>query len=175
MTEGGIRVLERFDLPEVFGLPGGATWNACHDDDGELSQVEGMVVDDYYGILYLGSGTGRVVGDYRVGPGANLVLVDRVREFGVPYEPAFRRRRRRNFSASSHCISIPGLGSPHIAADVEGLTIYKAGRAPGICSCRVRGPTNSRSTTARRASMSATSRSTMGSWIPGRNLTACTL
>jgi hypothetical protein len=27
--------------PEVFALPGGGTWNACHDDDGELSQVRG--------------------------------------------------------------------------------------------------------------------------------------
>jgi len=50
----GYTVRQRFDLPETFHLPGGGTWNACHDDDGELSQVEGMVVDDYYGVVYLG-------------------------------------------------------------------------------------------------------------------------
>jgi myo-inositol-hexaphosphate 3-phosphohydrolase len=49
----GYEVVEVFDLPEVFALSGGGSWNACHDDDGELSQVEGMVVDDAAGILYL--------------------------------------------------------------------------------------------------------------------------
>jgi 3-phytase len=91
-TEGGrvgYTVCQRFDLPETFHLPGGGTWNACHDDDGELSQVEGMVVDDYYGVVYLGQ---EQVGWWMTSidrPADDLQLVDRVREFGVPYAREF--------------------------------------------------------------------------------------
>jgi 3-phytase len=91
-TEGGrvgYTVGQRFDLPETFHLPAGGTWNACHDDDGELSQVEGMVVDDYYGVVYLGQ---EQVGWWMTSidrPADDLQLVDRVREFGVPYAREF--------------------------------------------------------------------------------------
>ena len=126
----GFEVVETFDLPETFALPGGGTWNACHDDDGELSQVEGMVVDDYSGILYLGQ---EQVGWWATSvsqPAADLSLVDRVREFGVPYDRVFDEEEEE-FACEFDYSQDPGLGSPHLTADVEGLTIYKSGPGTG--------------------------------------------
>ena len=126
----GYEVLETFDLPEVFSLPGGGTWNACHDDDGELSQVEGMVVDDYSGILYLGQ---EQVGWWATSvskPARHLALVDRVREFGVPYARVFDEEEEE-FACEFDFSQDPGLGSPYLTADVEGLTIYKSGPGTG--------------------------------------------
>jgi 3-phytase len=126
----GYEIVEAFDLPEVFNLPGGGTWNACHDDDGELSQVEGMVVDDTTGILYLGQ---EQVGWWKTSvakPASNLTLVDRVREFGVPYARVFDEEEEE-FSCDFDFSRDPGLGSPYLTADVEGLTIYKAGNGTG--------------------------------------------
>jgi len=126
----GYEVLETFDLPEVFNLPSGGSWNACHDDDGELSQVEGMVVDDYSGILYLGQ---EQVGWWATSvskPATNLELVDRVREFGVPYSRVFDEEEEE-FACEFDFDQDPGLGSPYLTADVEGLTIYKSGPGTG--------------------------------------------
>jgi 3-phytase len=123
-------VVETFDLPEVFALPGGGAWSACHDDDGELSQVEGMVVDDDSGILYLGQ---EQVGWWATSvsqPATHLALVDRVREFGVPYERVFDEEEEE-FSCEFDYSRDPGLGSPHLTADVEGLTLYKSGPGTG--------------------------------------------
>jgi 3-phytase len=131
-TDGrvGYEVVEAFDLPEAFSLPGGSTWHACHDDDGELSQVEGMVVDDYAGILYLGQ---EQVGWWATSvsaPAANLSLVDRVHEFGVPYARVWDEEEEE-FSCEFDYAKSPGLGSPYLTADVEGLTIYKSGPGTG--------------------------------------------
>jgi 3-phytase len=126
----GYEVVETFDLPEVFALPGGGTWNACHDDDGELSQVEGMVVDDYSGLLYLGQ---EQVGWWATSvsePAAGLSLVDRVREFGVPYARVWDDEDEE-FSCEFDYARSPWLGSDHLTADVEGLTIYKSGPGTG--------------------------------------------
>jgi 3-phytase len=126
----GYTVRQRFDLPEVFHLPGGGTWNACHDDDGELSQVEGMVVDDHYGVVYLGQ---EQVGWWMTSlahPAEDLQLVDRVREFGVPYAREFDEEEEE-YGCEFDYSKDPGLGSPHMTADVEGLTIYKSGPGTG--------------------------------------------
>ena len=126
----GYEVVETFDLPEEFALPGGGTWNACHDDDGELSQVEGMVVDDFSGILYLGQ---EQVGWWATSvskPAADLSLVDRVREFGVPYARVWDEDEQE-FSCEFDYARSPGVGSDHLTADVEGLTIYKSGPGTG--------------------------------------------
>jgi 3-phytase len=126
----GYEIVETFDLPESFSLPAGGTWSACHDDDGELSQVEGMVVDDYSGILYLGQ---EQVGWWATSvsrPSANLALVDRVREFGVPYARVFDEEEGE-FSCEYDYSRDPGLGSEYLTADVEGLTIYKSGPGTG--------------------------------------------
>jgi len=126
----GYEIVETFDLPETFALPSGGTWRACHDDDGELSQVEGMVVDDYSGILYLGQ---EQVGWWATSvsqPSANLSLVDRVREFGVPYTRE-SDDEDEEFSCEFDYSQDPGLGSPYLTADVEGLTIYKSGPGTG--------------------------------------------
>jgi 3-phytase len=126
----GYEVVETFDLPETFALPGGGTWQACHDDDGELSQVEGMVVDDYTGTLYMAQ---EQVGWWKTSvanPSAHPTLVDRVREFGVPYARVFDDEDEE-FSCEFDYSRDPGLGSPYLTADVEGLSIYKSGPGAG--------------------------------------------
>ena len=78
-----------------------------------------MFVDDTTGTLYMGQ---EQVGWWATSvakPSANLKLVDRVRELGVPYAVRVR------------LLSRPRLGSPYLTADVEGLTIYKSGPGTG--------------------------------------------
>ncbi len=89
-----------------------------------------MVVDDYSGILYLGQ---EQVGWWATSvskPAANLSLVDRVREFGVPYARVFDEEEEE-FGCEFDFCRDPGLGSPYLTADVEGLTIYKSGPGTG--------------------------------------------
>ena len=169
----GYEVLETFDLPEVFNLPSGGTWNACHDDDGELSQVEGMVVDDYSGILYLGQ---EQVGWWATSvskPSTNLELVDRCASSGCR-TAGCSTRRRKNSPASSTSAGTQGWARRISPRTSRGSPSTSRGRAPDISSCRARGSTSSSSTTGRRSSTSATLRSGTGWSIRGRSPTACT-
>ena len=63
-------------------------------------------------------------------PASNLTLVDRVREFGVPYARVFDDDEEE-FSCEFDFSRDPGLGSPYLTADVEGLTIYQSGNGTG--------------------------------------------
>jgi 3-phytase len=109
------RVIRTLDLPHEFTLPNGTRWQPC-DEPGTRPQVEGMVVDHRTGTLYAGQ---EDVGIWRMS--ARLtdkpVLVDKVREFGVPgtYDPE-----------AEECVpgADPGFGGKHVSADVEGLTIH---------------------------------------------------
>ncbi|MFH8368366.1 phytase [Streptomyces sp. NPDC018031] len=110
----GYRTIRTLDLPSVFRLPNGSDWSPCAEP-GELPQVEGMVVDPADGTLYAGQedvGIWRMRADLTGTP----VLVDRVREYGVPAtydEP------------TDECVAgaDPGFGGTRLAADVEGLTL----------------------------------------------------
>ena len=126
----GYEVVDEFDLPETFRLSRGVTWSACHDDDGELSQVEGMVVDDDNGILYLGQEQVGIWATTVARPARHMALVDRVREFGVPYSRVFDDAEEE-FRCEYDYSRDPGLGSSYLTADVEGLTIYDAGHGRG--------------------------------------------
>lgn len=78
-----------------------------------------MVVDQELGILYAGQ---EDVGIWRISAAfeaASPVLVDKVREFGVPYTYDTEEEECViNYAAD------PGYGGKYLSADVEGLTIY---------------------------------------------------
>lgn len=103
-------------LPERFTLPDGRSWTPC-DEPGVGPQVEGMVVDRVQQVLFVAQ---EDVGIWRIP--ATLAgrprLIEKVREFGVPgtYD-----------AETEECTpgADPGFGGEHIAADVEGLTIYE--------------------------------------------------
>lgn len=111
-------------LPAEFRLPDGTTWRPC-EEPGELPQSEAMVVDPDRRVLYVAQ---EDVGIWRLPlrlDGARPVLVDRVREYGVPaaYDPE-----------TEECAPSgpdPGYGGRHLTADAEGLTLYDAGHGRG--------------------------------------------
>ncbi|WP_346779705.1 phytase [Streptomyces sp. S3(2020)] len=112
----GYRKVRTLDLPSSFRLPNGTSWTPCLEP-GELPQVEGMVVDPATGTLYAGQedvGIWRLRADLTGRP----VLVDRVKEYGVPgtYD-----------EESEECApgADPGYGGTRLSADVEGLTLYQ--------------------------------------------------
>ncbi|MDQ0792781.1 3-phytase [Streptomyces sp. B1I3] len=112
----GYRVVRKLALPSSFRLPDGTSWTPC-GEPGEGPQVEGMVVDPADGTLYAGQ---EDVGIWRI-PAAldgKPVLVDKVREYGVPgaYDP---------LTEECEAGSDPGFGGKRLAADVEGLTLYQ--------------------------------------------------
>nr|BFD96387.1 phytase [Kitasatospora sp. Xyl93] len=108
------RQVRTLDLPSTFRLPNGTTWTPCAEP-GELPQVEGMVVDPADGTLYAGQ---EDVGIWRIDAGltGTPVLVDKVREYGVPgtYD-----------EATEKCTpgADPGYGGRRLTADVEGLAL----------------------------------------------------
>jgi 3-phytase len=112
----GYKKLRTIALPSSFRLPNGANWSPCAEPD-ELPQVEGMVVDPANGMLYAGQediGIWRMRADLTAAP----VLVDKVKEYGVPgvYD-----------EDTEECApgADPGYGGKRIAADVEGLTLFQ--------------------------------------------------
>lgn len=111
----GYQLVRTLDLPASFALPNGQTWAPC-DEPGVQPQVEGMVVDQERDVLYAAQedvGIWRMRADLTGTP----VLVDKVKEFGVPgtYD-----------AGTDECTpgADPGFGGRHLAADAEGLTIY---------------------------------------------------
>ncbi|QGV82258.1 phytase [Streptomyces ficellus] len=118
------RKVRSLDLPSSFRLPDGTSWTPCGEPD-ELPQVEGMVVDPADGTLYAGQedvGIWRVRADLT---GAAPVLVDRVREYGVPgvYD-----------EESDECApgADPGFGGSRLSADVEGLALLTEADGDGL-------------------------------------------
>jgi 3-phytase len=113
-------------LPSSFRLPDGTTWSPCADP-GDGPQVEGMVVDPATGIAYLAQET---VGFWRVPIAQGRFraaprIVEHTMEYGIPaaFDPD-----------EDDCVvdyaADPGFGG-RIAADVEGLTIYRTGWLSG--------------------------------------------
>ncbi|GAA2857146.1 phytase [Streptosporangium fragile] len=118
----GYQLVRTLDLPASFTLPNGQSWTPCMEPD-ELAQVEGMVVDQQRDVLYAAQedvGIWRMRADLTGTP----VLMDKVREFGVPgtYDPE-----------TEECTpgADPGFGGTHLTADAEGLTIYYRGDGKG--------------------------------------------
>ncbi len=114
-------------LPGTFGLPDGTRWRPCADP-GELPQVEGMAVDAERGVLYAAQ---EAVGLWRIELDdeefGKPVLIDRVREYGVPWT--------YDENADEECVlhtgDDPGFGGENLSADAEGVTVYHAGDGTG--------------------------------------------
>jgi 3-phytase len=110
---------ERVDaitLLNRFTLPNEAIWTPCNEP-GVEPQVEDMVVDVGRSVLYAAQ---EDVGIWRIGVDfAVPVLIDRVREYGVPatFDPELEE-------CTIHYDQDPGFGGQHLSADAEGLTIY---------------------------------------------------
>lgn len=119
------RRVDTLEFPDTFRLPDGTTWTPC-EDPGEGPQLEGLVVDEANRTLYAAQ---EDVGLYRLRlRGGSFVgrprSIERTREYGVPaaFDPA-----------TEECAATgadPGFGG-RIAADTEGLTIYRKGRRSG--------------------------------------------
>ncbi|MBB5867939.1 3-phytase [Allocatelliglobosispora scoriae] len=120
------RRTDSLTLPASFRLPNGTTWTPCLEP-GEGPQVEGMTVDPVLGTLYAAQEDVAlwrvqvVAGRFGLWPSQ----VERVREFGVPatYDPETEE-------CDLDWAADPGYGG-RIAADVEGVTIYRTGLLTG--------------------------------------------
>ena len=124
-TDGRItyRRIDSITIPHEFRLPNGATWTPCAEADGELPQVEGMVVDAERNVLYMAQ---EDVGIWALPLSRRqprLRLVDKVREFGVPYDRIFNPEEDE-YVCAMHPSQDLGYGGKHLSADAEGLTIY---------------------------------------------------
>lgn len=116
------RRVDRLVLPDTFALKDGSSWTPCLEP-GELPQVEGMTVDPTLGVLYAAQ---EDVALWRVSVAggrfaATPRMVERTREYGVPatYDPETEE-------CAFDWAADPGEGG-RIAADVEGVTIYRKG------------------------------------------------
>lgn len=117
------RRVDLIAIPRAFDLPNGATWTPCTSSDEELPQVEGMVIDVERDILYMAQ---EDVGIWALPLSLRrprLRLVDKVREFGVPYDRIFNPEEDE-YSCAIRFSQDPGYGGKHLSADAEGLTIY---------------------------------------------------
>ncbi|GIF09530.1 phytase [Actinoplanes siamensis] len=120
------RTSDTLDLPSSFRLPNGGTWSPCQEP-GEGPQVEGMVVDAEAGVLYAAQ---EDVALWRINLSGGTFssiprIVERTREYGVP-----ATWNAVTGECDPDSTDDPGLGG-RIAADVEGATIYSAGRRDG--------------------------------------------
>jgi 3-phytase len=110
------QVVDSIKLPHSFRLPNGKMWEPCSEPV-EEPQFEGMVVDRGRKVLYAAQedvGIRRMELDC-----TNLVLIDRIREYGVPWEFDAEQEERVILHDQD-----PGFGGQHLAADAKGLTIY---------------------------------------------------
>jgi 3-phytase len=125
----GFARLDRLVLPSTFEVRG-RTWSPCAEEEGELPQVEGMVADGGRGLLFAAQediGVWRIdVQSTRFG---HTKLIDRVHEFGQTYTRA-PGEEEGEFDCEID-ESSPSAGNPDLAADSEGLTIYRYGNNRG--------------------------------------------
>lgn len=114
------REVGRVALPAQFDTPVGG-WTPCQERDGVGPQVKGMVVDADRGLLYLAQ---EQVGIWRASLDLKTPrLVDRTREFGVPYD-RIPDPSGEVFSCELQFENDPGVGGQHLSADIGALTIY---------------------------------------------------
>ncbi len=120
----GFERIDRLELPSEFRIRHGVTWSPCAEEDGELPQVEGMVVDARRSELYAAQ---EDVGIWKISVKNaefdHAKLVDRVREFGQTYSRTFDPDEEEFVCEIDE--SSPSAGSAYLAADAEGLTIYR--------------------------------------------------
>lgn len=126
------KLIDTIDAPTSFTLPSGGTWSPCVAEEDEQPQFEGMTIDADRGTLFAGQ---EDVGIWKVsvspgGFGGDGALIEKVKEFGAPYtlvpddDPG-------EFECETTGDALPGDGGTRIAADVEGLTIYRGAFGTG--------------------------------------------
>jgi 3-phytase len=126
----GFERVDSLPLPSTFPLKRGGSWTPCTEENGELPQVEGMVADARRGFLFAAQedvGIWRIAVDGGTFGGAKLF--DRVREFGRPYTRTFDPDEEEFVCEIDE--DAPSAGSEYLAADAEGLTIYRLDGARG--------------------------------------------
>jgi 3-phytase len=126
----GFEQVDTMELPATFSLRRGKTWSPCAEEEGELPQVEGMVADARKGFLFAAQedvGIWRI--KVRAGTFGGAKLFDRVREFGQPYTRTFDLEEEEFVCEIDE--DAPSAGSDYLAADSEGLTIYRLAGARG--------------------------------------------
>jgi 3-phytase len=110
--------VDGFNLPDTFRLPNGQSWTPCLDP-GEGPQAEGVTFDPQRGLFFMAQedvGLWVVKVD-RNGFHSQPQLLEKVKEFGIPgtFNP---ETEECDFGPD------PGFGGKHVAADIEGLTIW---------------------------------------------------
>jgi 3-phytase len=109
-----------WSFPTTFPVPGGGTWAPCLDEDGVEPQFEGMVFDSRTLTLYAAQ---EPVGVWKVRLGHRPQLVERVVEYGVPYD-RIGADDEGEFECELREDEDPGVAGRFLSADAEGLTIY---------------------------------------------------
>ncbi len=127
----GYTHLANLDFPHEFPA-GDGTWAPCAGDDVDRPQFEGMVADIDHNALYLAQEN---VGIWRIAldapqDKAQWQLFARAAEFGVPYERTWDEAEDE-YACNLQFDQDPGLGDEHLRVDLEGLTIYDAGKGAG--------------------------------------------
>jgi 3-phytase len=118
-----VPLADTFEVPVRKGAKGKASWTPCTESDEELAQAEGMVIDTERQILYIAH---EDVGIWELplwNPWAKPRLIERVREFGVPYDRVFDAEEEE-YICTPRWADDPGVGGRHLSADAEGLSIY---------------------------------------------------
>jgi 3-phytase len=145
----GFERVDRIELPSTFAVPPRGNWTPCEEGVDELSQTEGMAADARRGFLFAAQ---EDVGIWRVPVGGGRFgapkLIDRVREFGKPYTRTFDPDEEE--FACELDEDAPGAGSDYLAADADGLTIYRLAGARGYLLASSQGSSTSSSTTSTR-------------------------
>ena len=119
-----------FALQERFTLSDGSQWRPFHDDENEMSHVEGMVIDNEHAVLYLAQ---EQVGIWKTDlfrPDHGWMLIDKVKQFGVPYNRIWNEKEEEYVPDFLWELD-PKIGSDYLSEDVEGITIYDSGNGNG--------------------------------------------
>lgn len=144
------RKVREYRFPSVFTLraPSGRgtiQWAPCREDPNEDPQLEGMVVDQQEGVLYASQ---EVIGIWRIPlrPGLPAIvnvpqeqLIERTQSFGqaywaIPDDDEFSCQVSGTGTPPAGTVVVagnPAAGGADLVADVEGLTVYYAGRHGG--------------------------------------------
>lgn len=128
------RVNHYHTLPSTFSTEADANWTPCEENDGDLPELEGLVIDGQRQVLYAGQ---EHVGIWQINyqehrqfhAGAQkgkitYRLVDTIASYGVPYKRIWDAEEKEY-----QCQWLNSLPkNPHLMADVEGLALYQPER-----------------------------------------------
>lgn len=113
------------DFPREFKTSNNEPWKPCSDSNDELPHFEGIVVDEFYGWVYLAQ---EDVGIWRISLNApenkdRWQLIHKVNSFGVPYARDWSEAEDE-FVCKLDLPTSEGDADTKLMADVEGLSLY---------------------------------------------------